>query len=117
MIYIPSEIRIKSTLQAGSVYYFAEESFTTDEPHYFIVISSHLDSDTILLLVCSSSQIEKVKKRRRHLPPETLVEIDPGQYPGFTKMKPEMNISLVEKLRKAVIRSPMIEQRIKHIIK
>jgi len=144
VIDIPSEIRIKSTLRAGSVYYFAEESFTTDEPHYFILISRHSDSDTIILLVCSSSQIAKVKNRRRHLPPETLVEIDPSQYSAFTKnsiidcnqvfeksideiiqkleqsvlkMKTEMDISLVEKLRKAVLESPLIEQRIKNLVK
>ena len=144
MIEIPYEIRIKSTLKSGSVYYFVEESFTSDEPHYFIVISEHSDRDAVVLLVCSSSQIEKVKNRRRYLPTKTLVEIDPSQYSAFTKnsiidcnqvfeksideivqkleqgllkMKAEMDISLVEKLRNAVLESPLIEQRIKKLVK
>ena len=36
---------------------------------------------------------------------------------GILKTKPEMVILLVEKLRKAVLESPLIEQRIKKLIK
>ncbi|MCP4682171.1 MAG: hypothetical protein GY864_07545 [Desulfobacterales bacterium] len=87
----------------------------------------------------ASSQIEKVKRRRRDYP-ETLVEIRKDEYIGFSvdsivdcndvftkrikhlaeklengdlKMKAEMETSLVEKLRKAVIRSPLVISNIK----
>ncbi len=39
MIDIPPEIRIQATIHAGSVYYFPEDTFISDEPHYFILIN------------------------------------------------------------------------------
>ena len=41
--------------------------------------------DTVLLLAVASSQVEKIRERRRNLPPETLVSVEPDQYQGFTK--------------------------------
>lgn len=140
---IPPDIRIKSTIKPGSVYYFVEDSFSSPEPHYFIVINRYPVPDNIVLLVCSSSQIEKVKRRRRFLPPETLVEIKESQYIGFTKdsivdcnnvlpktieqliqkleqnelkLKMEIDICLVEKLRNAVNASPLIDKDIKKLL-
>lgn len=135
MIDIPPEIQIKSTIKPGSVYYFVEETLSSNEPHYFIVINKNPHSDRIILLVCSSSQIKITKYRRRYLK-ETLVEITKEQYEGFTrdsivdcndvfdktidqiilklkkgelKPKREMDISIVEKLRNAVCKSPSVD--------
>jgi hypothetical protein len=140
---IPPDICIKSTIRPGSVYYFVEESFSSPEPHYFIVINRNPVSDNIVLLVCSSSQIEKVKRRRKLLPPETLVEIKESRYINFTtdsiidcnnilqktkeqliqkleqnelKLKMEMDIHLVEQLRQAVKKSPLVEEEIKKFL-
>ena len=84
MIDIPPEVQIKATIKPGSVYYFSEDTFFSDEPHYFIVINKNPQSDIVILLVCSSSQIRKTKFRRRGLP-GTLVEIRKEQYEEFTR--------------------------------
>jgi len=84
LISIPPEVQIRSTIKSGSVYYFEEASFASCEPHYFIVLNHFPHKDEIVLLVYSSSRIEKVKYRRRDLPPGTLVEIGPCDYPCFT---------------------------------
>ena len=143
---IPAEIRIKSTIKPGAVYYFSDEELSSDEPHYFIVLNHTPLTDEVVLLVCSSSQIEKVKRRiqRRALPATTIVEITPDEYPGFTKdsiincntifrkkleliierlrqgslkLKPVMDTALVEKLRAAALQSPEIEEEIKEYLR
>jgi len=138
LIDIPPESQIKSTIKPGSVYYFKEETLTSKEPHYFIVINNNPVVDKIILLVCASSRIMKVKQIRRHLP-KTLVEIKERDYPDFTKdsivdcnyvlsktiddiveklsagnlkLKREMDISIVENLREAVINSPVVDPEI-----
>jgi hypothetical protein len=75
--------RIKSTIQAGSVYYFHEPSFQSSKEHYFVVLNVNPSKDEILLLVCSRSGIRWVRELRKGCP-ETLVEITPIQYPKFT---------------------------------
>ena len=142
MIDIPPELQIKSTIKPGSVYYFEEETLTSNELHYFIVINNKPIVDKIILLVCASSRIKKVKQTRRHLP-KTLVEIKERDYPDFTKdsivdcnfvlsktidevveklsagnlkLKSEMDISIVENLREAVINSPVVDMEIIEMI-
>ncbi len=143
MIDVPPEIAIRATIQLGSVYYFAESSFSSLEPHYFIVINIDPLQDRIIFLVCASSKIEKVKKRYRTCPDETLIEISPNQYPDFRfdsiincneviektvdqlvekliqeklKLKTKMNPALVKQLRQGVLCSPVIEHRIKKLL-
>lgn len=140
MIRIPPDVQIKASIKAGSVYYFVEEALKSKEPHYFIVINRNPITDTVLLLVCASSQIQKVNRRRRGCPPETLVQVSTSQYSGFTKtsiidcntvfersmnqlveklkdgnlrIKVEMSISLVERLRDGVLKSHLVARRIK----
>jgi len=140
LIRIPPDVQIKASIKAGSVYYFAEEALKSREPHYFIVINRNPLNDTVLLLVCASSQIQKVNKRRRGCPPETLVQVSTSQYSGFTRtsvidcnvvferstnqlveklknanlrIKAEMSISLVEQLRDGVLKSHQVAQRTK----
>lgn len=94
-------------------------------------------------MVNSTSQVEKAIKRRRHIP-NTLVKIDGTEYAIFTResvvdcnsvtkktieeivsllknkqlaCKPEMAIEIVEKLREAVIASPVVENCIKEMLK
>lgn len=142
MIDIPPDIQIKSTIKPGSVYYFVEETFSSEEPHYFITINHNPICDEVLLLVCASSQIQKVRRRRRTLL-GTVVEIKKEQYNCFTKdsivdcnnifprkvshlveklkqgkmkFKAEMDIALVNELRKAAIQSPLVEERTKKLL-
>lgn len=94
-------------------------------------------------MVNSTSQVEKAIKRRRHIP-NTLVKIDNTEYTIFTResvvdcnsvikktieeivfllkskqleYKPEMPIGIVEKLREAIIASPIVENYIKEMLK
>ena len=137
---IPPEVVIKASIKPGSVYYFPHEALSSPEYHFFIVININPIVEEVIFLVCSSSQISKVKQRNRHNPPKTLVEISNTQYPDFTrdsiincnnvfperieklierlsnkklKLKAEMKISLVNKLRKGVLASRQVPLKIK----
>jgi len=143
MVSIPPEVQIKSSIKPGSVYYFPEKSFSSQAPYYFIVLNYSPLTDEVLLLVCSSSQIEKVRRRRRHLPIETLVDIGNHEYSCFTvdsivdcnnvfpkpidelirkrglgelDLKGEMAIEIVEKLRAGVLASPLVNEELKDIL-
>jgi hypothetical protein len=143
LISIPPEVAIKATIRPGSVYYFPEESFNTEEPHYFIVINIEPLTDRVVILVCASSQIDKIKVRRNTCPSDTLIEIGTLQYCDFKvnsiidcnyvleknidqlieklkngklALKSEMDIKLVNQLRQGVLNSPVIERRIKEIL-
>lgn len=140
LIRIPPEVAIKATIRPGSVYYFPEDSFHTEEPHHFIVINMDPLTDSAIILVCASSQVDRVKVRRSTCPSDTMIEVSPTQYSDFTKnsiidcnyvleknieqlveklrdgklmFKSEMNIQLVNLLRQGVLCSPVIEMRIK----
>jgi hypothetical protein len=80
-----SERRVRSTIKAGSVYYFYEKSIGSPKQHRFIVINVDPSKDTVIILACASSQIKHFKKLRSNCPSETLVEITPLQYSGFTE--------------------------------
>ena len=145
MIDIPDEIRIKATIRQGTVYYFPEDTFSSNEPHYFIVLNHGSNTTDLIILVCSSSQIEKTEKRvaLRGLPIETAVKIKETDYAGFTKdsiidcntvlqknidqiveklrngelkIKPDMPKNIVEKLIDAVRKSPMVTQEVKSLL-
>jgi hypothetical protein len=142
LIDIPPEIQLKSTIKSGSVYYFPEKTFQSQEPHYFIVINYDPIKDNVVLLVSASSNIERVKRRWKNFP-DTVVEIKKGEYSDFTrdsiidcnsvheysinqliqkisggklKLKTEMHIAFVNKLRKAVMRSPTVVTRLKKLL-
>lgn len=74
---IPPEIHIRVTVKEGTIYYFAEESFDSSEPHFFVVLNRNPLTDEILILVNATTKIGRRRKVRRRLPPETLVEITP----------------------------------------
>ncbi len=80
---VPWEIRI--SLRRGTVYYMAERSLSSTEPHYFIVLNTDPLGDEALLLAMASSQIESVKRRRAKEPTSTVVEIAGADYADFTK--------------------------------
>jgi hypothetical protein len=143
LVEVPAEIQIRAAIKGGSVYYFPEESFSSEAPHYFIVLNHDPLAETLIILACASSKIDKVKQRRCRCHPQTLVEITPQQYPDFTthsiidcnrvlektigqlveklasgqlKRKTEMDLSLVEQLRQGVLLSTQIDTRIKNIL-
>ena len=137
---IPPEVAIKASIRPGSVYYFPHEALHSPESHFFVVINIDPFSEQVILLVCSSSKIDKVKRCNKHNAPETLVEIKREEYDDFTcdsildcntvfpesieslvqrlasnrlDRKSEMDIALVEKLRRGVLASRQIAPTIK----
>ncbi len=80
---IPWEIRL--SLRRGTVYYMAERTLTSAEPHYFIVLNTDPIGDEVLLLVVASSQVDSVKRRRAREPACTVVEIGEADYADFTR--------------------------------
>ena len=138
---VPPNVTIRATIRPGSVYYFRHEAFLhSSDPHYFVVINIDPTIEQVILLVCASTKIFKVVARSANLPPQTLIKVNPSQYPGFTYpsifdcnhvytdslenliqrlenrqlvLKPEMNMQLVEQLRQGVLDSPLIAGRVK----
>ena len=49
------DLTLRLTLREGSVYYFAERSLTSPEPHYFIVVNSDPLAQRVLVLSAYSS--------------------------------------------------------------
>lgn len=138
---LPWELRL--TLRGGSVYYFADRVLLSPEPHYFIVINTRPLEQHLLALLVITSQVEKVKRRRRGLP-DTCVEIDPADYRELSVAsivdcnnvfrrsvrellekiearqvvyKSDMSKSVLEKLRAAVLASPLVEDEIKNLLR
>src|ERR1700733_11756644 len=85
---IPADIRILASIRTGSVYYFEEESLSSQEPHFFVVLNKNPKTEEFLILVCASSQVKKRQDQHKKLgfPPETLVLISPAEYSLFTKL-------------------------------
>jgi len=143
---IPPEVRIRAGIKTGTVYYFKEDSHEKDAPpHHFVVINSHPASDRILILVCASSRVDKIKKNRKNLPAETLVEVSRSEYADFVlptifdcntvyektisdivkKLQDgklgtynlDMSLEIVEKLKEGVLLSPLVRRELKKVLK
>ena len=80
---LPFELQL--TLRSGTVYYFEHRGMCSIVPHFFAVINADPCSNNVLIMAVGSSQIAKVQARRKNLPPETLVIVDPAEYPDFSK--------------------------------
>jgi hypothetical protein len=141
---IPPGVAIRASIKPGSVYYFPYEQLRSPESHYFVVINIDPIGEEVILLVCASSKLENVRQRNRNNPLETVVEVIPTQYPDFTcdsifdcnsvhtqsiealvqrlsrkklKLKSEMDMTLVERLRQGVLASRLIPLNIKEQLK
>lgn len=141
---IPWDVRIKSTIRAGSVYYYADDSQeTSTDPHYFVVLNANPLTDEVVILIHCSSKLENVRRRTAKYP-GTLVEVTQSEYNTFTEpisafngnsvavrnvselinkltskqliQKPEMSDYILEKLRNAVLASPAVERKYKSMI-
>lgn len=138
---VPPDVTIRATIRSGSVYYFRHEDFLhSRDPHYFVVINMDPTIEQVIFLVCASTKKFKVRVRSANLPPQTLIQVEPSLYPGFTytsvldcnyvyedslenliqrlvnkqlELKPEMDMQLVKQLRQGVLDSPLIPGRIK----
>jgi len=141
---IPPEVAIKSTLRPGTVFYFVADEIKSKEPHRFIVLNHDPQKDVLLILVSTSSQIVHFKTLRGNCPGSTLVEISEKEYSGLTKpsivdcnkvflrtvdeiiakwknnelkLKDDISIEIVKKLRQGVLDSNIIEPYEKDILR
>ncbi|MBN2186368.1 MAG: hypothetical protein JW732_02835 [Dehalococcoidia bacterium] len=141
---MPTTHPIKSSIEAGSVYYYSDPSLKSTYPHYCIVVNIDPSKEGVIFLVHASHRINKVRERRKGCPKETLVEISPLQYSEFNKksiidcnevlerdidviaskfdqrkleIKPVMGLRLVRILRKGLIVSNQISPHIKSLLK
>jgi CO dehydrogenase/acetyl-CoA synthase alpha subunit len=82
---VPFDITL--TLRRGTVYYFQHRDLSSVEPHCFIVVNTTPIGQKVILMTVFTSQIEKQERaiRRAGHPAETLVRINPSDYPDLTK--------------------------------
>lgn len=134
--------KFKEHCREGAVYYFQHRRFTSPSPHYFIVVNNPTENGLILLTV-ASSQIPTVKLRRISLP-RTVVEISVEEYSDFTKdsiidcnnvfnysekelfnklntdniveIKSNISARIIKKLKDAILRSPLVEDKYKKLL-
>jgi len=145
MIEANPETKIKSMIREGSVFYFSEETFTTDAPHYFVVLNkSPLTDPSIILVVAVTLDIKVVERiEKTNLPRETYVDINPDDCSFlksstlfdcnniFTKSIDELAEKLnqkklkiinrienpiIERIKKGVLVSPLVTREIKNLI-
>lgn len=140
---ISPDVIIKTTAKPGTVYYFVMPKFSSPEPHFFIVLTEPDANGHNIIMVCSSSQIHKVRQRCIALSQETLVELSPKDYVGFTKqsiidcnnvfnvnvnsliniiqnnisIKPNMPNEALSKIVKGILKSPVVANELKDILR
>lgn len=135
---IPADVRIKASIRPGSVYYFPSERLRgSTEPHYFVVINVDPVAEEVILLVCASSHVDTALRIHK-ADLETIVLVGPHEYPVFShqsvfncndvfphtiddlvgrlargelSMEREMDLRLVDKLRRAAVASRMVPMR------
>jgi hypothetical protein len=139
---LPFELRL--SLRRGTVYYFQHRGLHSDASHYFVVMNTDPQRDTVLLLAVASSQVDKIRERRRNLPPETLVEVAPSEYEGFIKptlidcnqvfeldraelvsryqaksirSHPDLPVCILNRVRDGILASPRVDEAYKELIR
>jgi hypothetical protein len=141
-----AELQIKSTLVSGSVYLFKEDQFKDcDHQHYFIVLNQNPLSDRLLCLVWAKTLSESVFLRidNSDLPSQTFVDITTKcewvSHPTIIdcnqiiekdineiidklenkklKIIGEVDKTILGKLIEGALASPLVERRIKKLLK
>ncbi len=141
---LPPQV-LRKILKPGSVFYFAHQESTGEDPHYFVILNKDPQTNELLVLVNATTKIEKRRFfiSHRGLPAGTLVVLKPEEAPFLKKesafdcnyprlipvedligkfkmkelkMRGEAGISIVERLRKAVLASPLVDEKTKDII-
>lgn len=78
-------LTLRLSLREGSVYYFAERTLTSAEPHYFIVVNADPLTQQVLLLSVVTSKVDEVKRRRADCL-ATVVELSPKDFEVLSKL-------------------------------
>jgi hypothetical protein len=136
-------LELKLGLRVGSVFYFQARELFSPQPHFFVVVNVDPLRDELLLLTVFTSQIDKVRQRNRERP-ETVVEFGPEDYEPLDKptavdgnvivrrslsemadltrrkemgYHPDLPAALLERIRAAILSSPVIEDEDKDLIR
>jgi len=136
-------LELKLGLRTGSVFYFRARELTSDLPHFFVVLNQNPLEEKLLLLTVFTSQIDKVRLRNRERP-HTVVEFGPEDYGPLVRptavdgnvilrRSPSEMVDLVrrkemvyhvdlpapllERLREALLGSPVIDDEDKDLIR
>jgi hypothetical protein len=138
---LPLELRLG--LRAGSVFYFRARELSSEQSHFFVVVNSNPLKEELLLLTVFTSQIDKVRHRNREWP-ATVVEFGPADYAPLDRATavdgnvivrrslseiadlvrrkemvyhPDLPAALLERIRAAILASPVIEDEDKDLIR
>ena len=136
-------LELKLGLRAGSVFYFEARELHSAEPHYFVVANRDPLGDQLVLLTVFSSQLEKIHLRNRARS-ETVVEISPAEYAAVkvvtavdcnvifrrsldelaalvrqrrVRYHRDLPAAVLEKIRAAIIASPVVDPEDKILVK
>lgn len=136
-------LELKLGLRTGSVFYFQARELLSEKPHFFVVVNTDPLRDELLLLTVFTSQIDKLRLRNSDRP-ETVVEFGPADYAPLDRptavdgnvivrrslsemadlvrrkqmrYHPDLPEALMERLRKALLSSPVIEDEDKDLIR
>jgi hypothetical protein len=138
---LPLELRLG--LRCGSVFYFQARELSSELPHFFVVLNYDPLGKEVLLLTVFTSQIEKVRIRNRERL-HTVVEFGPADYTPLDRptavdgnvilrrnlsemvdlverkqiaYHPDLPADLFERIRVAVLDSPVVEDEDKDLIR
>lgn len=138
---LPLELRLG--LRTGSVFYFQAREMLSEKPHFFVVVNADPKRNELLLMTVFTSQIDKVRQRNRERP-ETVVEFGPADYAPLDRQTavdgnvivrrslsemadlvrrkemayhPDLPPPLLERIRSALLCSPVIEEEDKDLIR
>lgn len=138
---LPLELRLG--LRTGSVFYFQAREMLSEKPHFFVVVNADPKRNELLLMTVFTSQIDKVRQRNRERP-ETVVEFGPADYAPLDRptavdgnvivrrslsemadlvrrkemaYHPDLPPPLLERIRTALLSSPVIEEEDKDLIR
>lgn len=136
-------MELRLGLRAGSVFYFQAREMLSEKPHFFVVVNADPLRDELLLLTVFTSQIDKVRQRNRERL-ETVVEFGPADYGPLDRptavdgnvivrrslsemadlvrrkeiaYHPELPAELLQRIRAALLSSPVIEDEDKDLIR
>lgn len=118
------EQQIKLTIQQGSIFYYVEETWKSDEPHYFIVLNPSPQKDALLIMVGATTLCATDFARITGLPKDTFVDVTPDECQTLKKISLfncnnviEKSIdTLIEKLEKeklkrcGYVETPVLER-------
>jgi len=138
---LPLELRLG--LRSGSVFYFQARELSSELPHFFVVLNCDPLGQEVLLLTVFTSQIEKVRIRNRERL-HTVVEFGPADYAPLDRptavdgnvilrrnlgemielverkqmaYHPDLPAELFERIRAAVLDSPVVDDEDKDLIR